>query len=334
MMAEPLVSVLVTAYNRERYLGASLESVLAQRFGDFELIVVDDCSSDGTLDLAHEWASRDERVRVHANPVNRGHYPNRNHAATPARAPLMKYHDSDDVMYPHCLETMVPPMLEEPVAAFGLSSGSTWPGGPCPMQLTPRMCYQREFLGSGLFSCGASGAIFRSDWFRDQGGFVDHGAASDYVFWLTACRRAHALLLPADLFWYRTHAGQELRSETAARNYAAASRLVWRALNDADCPLSELERLQARRNVMGKFAVSIGRELRARRYRLAWIRWSGGPSVIEWLRYFRPPRRTVQAGTPLDGDGEYLVNVAHRTTGASGTRADVDPPVPLESLTR
>ena len=48
-MSAPAVSVLMTAYNRERYIAASIESVLAQTFADFELVIVDDASTDGTL---------------------------------------------------------------------------------------------------------------------------------------------------------------------------------------------------------------------------------------------------------------------------------------------
>src|SRR6185369_13268101 len=78
VMAEPAVSVLMTAYNREKYVAAAIESVLAQRFTDFELIVVDDRSSDRTLEIAKEYEARDSRVRVFANERNLGDYPNRN----------------------------------------------------------------------------------------------------------------------------------------------------------------------------------------------------------------------------------------------------------------
>ena len=99
-------------------------------------------------------------------------------------------------------------MIAHPGAAFGLSPARYWPGGPCPMLISPRMSYQREFLGSGMFNAGPAGAIFRTQAFHELGGFADRGAASDYVFWLHACARVPVLLLPADLFWYRTHAGR------------------------------------------------------------------------------------------------------------------------------
>ena len=59
----PLVSVLVTVYNRERYLAASLDSVLAQTMRDFEVIIVDDVSTDGSVEIARNYAARESRIR-------------------------------------------------------------------------------------------------------------------------------------------------------------------------------------------------------------------------------------------------------------------------------
>ena len=77
-MTPPLVSVLMTAYNRERYIAAALDSVLAQSFGDFELLVVDDCSTDATAAIARAYERRDSRVRVVVNERNLGQFGNRN----------------------------------------------------------------------------------------------------------------------------------------------------------------------------------------------------------------------------------------------------------------
>ena len=125
----PRVSVLVTAYNREAYIAEALESVLAQTMEDFELIVSDDGSTDGTVAIAEEYARRDPRIRVSVNPRNLGDYANRRQAATVARGRFLKYHDSDDVMYPHCLAVMLDWLLKEPTAAFALSASHSWPGG-------------------------------------------------------------------------------------------------------------------------------------------------------------------------------------------------------------
>ena len=309
-MSAPLVSVLLTSYNRERYIAVSIESVLAQTFGDFELLITDNCSTDGTVDIARSYEPLDRRVRVVVNETNLGQFGNRNRAARLARGTLLKYHDSDDMMYAHCLAAMVPPMLAHPQAAFGLSTGKDWPGGPCPMVLTPRMSYQREFLGSGLFNASPSGAMFRADALHALGGFEDFGSPSDFLFWLRACARVTVLLLPADLFWYRVHPAQELQSESAARQYAGIIRHVWAALADPSCPLTAEEREQARRNIMGKQVRLICRDLRAQQFAIARDRLAAGPGITGWLRYLRRPRRDPWAGTPLDAQGDFVISRA------------------------
>lgn len=318
--AAPAVSVLMTAYNRAAYIDAAIESVLAQTFTDFELIVVDDGSSDDTVARARAHAARDARVRVEVNPRNLGDYPNRNRAAALARGRFIKYHDSDDLMYPHCLETMVGALEPAPEAGFALTRSQAWQGAPCPMLLTPRMSYQREFLGSGMFGGGPACALFRSDVLRDLGGFEDVGAPSDVVFWAKACARVPVLLVPADLFWYRVHAGQEVQRPGVATQYARAAARVWQALNAGECPLDLPERETARRNHVFRVARAALADARAGRWSAAWDRLRlAGLSVGEWARYLRLPRRTAMAGTPLTADGEYAVRPA--TVKAAATES-------------
>lgn len=307
-MTEPLVSVLMTAYNRERYIRDSIDSVLAQYFTDFELIVVDDCSADRTLEIAREYEKRDSRVRVFANERNLGDYPNRNRAAALARGEFIKYHDSDDLMYPHCLATMVGPMLAVPSAAIGISLSKAFFGGPSPMLLTPRLCYQREFLGQGMFMGGPACGIFRRAEFLALGGFPERGVASDALFWLHACARLNVLALPGDLFWYRIHAGQEQQSQSAAVEYTRITPEEWRAIGAADCPLLPEERELARRTVVTKFAKALVADLGARRWRLALLRYrASGLSVLQLSRYLRRPRRGLFPGTSLTPEGEFIV---------------------------
>lgn len=308
MTSTPQVSVLLTAFNREHYIAPSIESVLAQTFRDFELVIVDDCSTDGTLGVAREYERRDPRVRVVANERNLGDYGNRRKSATLARAELLKYHDSDDLMYPHCLAAMVPMLLSEPRAAFGLSSGVAWPGGPCPMLLTPRMAYQREYFGEGLFSCGPAGAIFRAEAFRELGGFIDEGGASDYYFWLRACTRVNVLLLPADLFWYRLHPAQELQSAKGQTDALRTAGAAWRALDAPECPLTPAEREQAKRNRAYHLARRTCEDLSRWRWANALQRLrSSSMRAGDWIVYLRRPRRDILAGTPLDADGEFVM---------------------------
>jgi len=299
MMSAPLISVLLTAYNRQEYIAASIESVLGQSCGDFELIVTDDRSSDETLSIAREYERRDSRVRVHANERNLGDYGNRNFAASLATGEFLKFHDSDDVMYPHCLEVMVRYLSATPSAALALSAHRAWTGAPCPIVSTPYLSYQREFLGFGMFNQGPANALFRTEAFNRLGGFIDLGPHSDLAFWLRVCRSLNVLLIPADLYWYRVHDGQHLRTSQAAFDQAKAARFYWEALNHTECPLSGAELALARRNVAFAAAKLALRALKTGRLQLAaaYLRHSG-LSAREWVRYLRPPRRAAAAGAP------------------------------------
>jgi glycosyltransferase involved in cell wall biosynthesis len=306
-MTARAVSVLMTAFNRDAYIASAIESALQQTFTDFELLIVDDRSTDGTLEIARSYERHDSRIRVVTNERNLGQFPNRNFAATLARGEFLKFHDSDDLMYPHCLEVMVSMMRMEPRASFGLSRGVAWPGGACPMLLTPRMAYQREYFGGGLFMCGPAGAIFRTGAFQRLGGFVDVGVPSDLMFWIRACRTEHVLLLPADLFWYRVHPSQEMQSAVGRRQYARATGWMWEALDAPDCPLTAAEREQAKRNRAYHLAKRTLQDVRRGDWQSAVDRLHhAGMSLSDWARYLRPSRRTQLAGTPLGADGDFI----------------------------
>ena len=302
------VTVVVTTYNRERLVGPAIESVLASRFTDFELLVLDNCSADGTVEVARGYAARDSRVRVVVNESNLGQFGNRNRALEHVDTPFLKYHDSDDLMYPHCLDTMVRLIESAPSAGFALSAGKDWNGGPCPMLLTPRLAYEREFLGLGLFYCGPSGALFRTEVLRKLGGFPDKGVASDYCFWLNACAVTDVVLVPADLFWYRIHPGQEFQKESALREYASGHGDAWRALEADGCPLDGDALVVAKRNVVWHLLRFTWRDLRARRWSLIPLRFrSAGIRISDFVRYLPRRGRDRFAGTPLDASGDYLV---------------------------
>ena len=92
----PLVSILMTSYNREKYIHEAIESVLASTYKNFELIIVDDGSTDSTLQIAYAYAKKNERIRVYNNEKNLGDYPNRNKAASYASGEYMMFVDSDE----------------------------------------------------------------------------------------------------------------------------------------------------------------------------------------------------------------------------------------------
>ena len=206
-------SILVTVYNREQYLAACLKSVFNSCFEDFEILVVDDASTDDSLAIATEVASKDSRVQVHINEQNLGDYGNRNRAASLATGKYLKYLDADDLIYPHSLEMMVEAMEAQPEAALGLSLNETDPEQPFPFVTDSEGVIRSHFLGKGLLGVGPSASIIRRDAFEAVGGFSGRQFIGDAELWLKLAERWPVVSLPPALVWWRTHEGQQMNLE-------------------------------------------------------------------------------------------------------------------------
>jgi glycosyltransferase involved in cell wall biosynthesis len=101
------VSVCIPTYNGVKYLKECLDSVLAQTFTDFEILIVDDRSSDNTVNIAQEYATRDPRIRVIVNERNLGLVGNWNRCIELAQGEWIKFVFQDDLIAPTCLEKML-----------------------------------------------------------------------------------------------------------------------------------------------------------------------------------------------------------------------------------
>src|SRR4051812_22803251 len=103
----PRVSIGVPVYNGERFIRATVDSILAQTYTDFELIICDNCSTDGTQAICREYAARDPRVRYFRNEKNLGPAPNYNRCFEHARGELFKWNAADDVIAPDFVKKCV-----------------------------------------------------------------------------------------------------------------------------------------------------------------------------------------------------------------------------------
>jgi glycosyltransferase involved in cell wall biosynthesis len=108
------VSVGLPVYNGEKYLSAALDSLLAQTFEDFELVISDNGSTDGTEAICREYAHRDPRVCYQRSPVNRGLAWNHNRVVRLARGEYFKWAGHDDVYHPDMLRRCVEVLDREP----------------------------------------------------------------------------------------------------------------------------------------------------------------------------------------------------------------------------
>jgi glycosyltransferase involved in cell wall biosynthesis len=205
----PIVSVLMTAFNRQHYIANAIQSVLNSTFTDFELIIVDDASTDNTLAVAREYEARDNRIKIYKNDVNLGQFGNRNMAASYANGKYLKYVDSDDFIYPYSLKMMVDALEAFPEA--GLAFCLTY--GPCkkplPYLISSEEALQQHFFEGGLLFCGPSGLLFKREVFKSVGMFEDYGMPSDNHLTLKIASRFSVVAINRDLFWWRLHPQQE-----------------------------------------------------------------------------------------------------------------------------
>ncbi len=212
MSSRILVSVLMTAYNREKYIAEAIESVLASTFNDFELIIVDDCSKDNTVEIARKYEELDSRVKVFVNEMNLGDYPNRNKAASYAKGKYIKYVDADDMIYPWGLEIIINSFEKFPDAGYCLDSIEQDVHTIFPMLLSPKDAYNREYFRSSIFNKSPTSATIRLDVFNRFDGFSGKQHVGDFELWHKLSLTENVLLLPHGIIWSREHDEQESKA--------------------------------------------------------------------------------------------------------------------------
>ena len=92
----PLISVIMPLYNAERFVGESIGNILGQTVGDFELIVIDDASTDSSYDIASRYAAQDARIVLMRNDANHGAAYTSNRGLETARGSFITFMDADD----------------------------------------------------------------------------------------------------------------------------------------------------------------------------------------------------------------------------------------------
>ena len=212
-MKQTTVSILMGAYNAERYIVDSIESVLQSNYKDWELIIVDDYSTDNTFEILQHYALIDTRIRIFKNEKNLGDYPNRNKTASYAVGKYLKYLDSDDVIYKYSLDYMVEAMEKHPDAALAIGFNEIDDVSPYPIYNTPKETYQAQFLGKGFLSYGPSASIIRKNIFDDIGGFLEQNFIGDQELWLRIALTHPIIKLQPSLVWYRVHSNQQTNNE-------------------------------------------------------------------------------------------------------------------------
>ena len=182
-MREPLVSLVTPFYNSALYLAQCLESVLAQSYSHFEYILSDNCSSDGSREIAEAYARRDTRIRLVRQPRLRPQVEHYNCALAEISdtSQYCKVVQADDYIFPECLNLMVRAFEQSEsiglVSSYWLKGTVLW-GSGIPYQTTqlPGPEIARLYLRAGTYLFGSPTAVmYRSSLVRDHQPFYAEG---------------------------------------------------------------------------------------------------------------------------------------------------------------
>lgn len=209
-MPEPSVSVLMAVYNGDRHLGEAIESILTQRYADFEFLIINDGSTDGTSKILAEYACRDSRIRIIENDENCGLAHCLNKGIALARGKYVARMDCDDISLPQRLEMQVAFMESHPEVGvcgtwykiFGDRAGavSHFPTSPDAIRCT--MLFNSMLAHPSV--------IMRRELFHEHNLYYDPACrhAQDYELWSRVLKRFSAANIGTVLVMYRSHLSQ------------------------------------------------------------------------------------------------------------------------------
>ena len=199
----PLISVVMPVHNALPFLEESIKSILIQTLSDFEFVILDDASTDGSRELLRQWSLRDTRIHLHESKTQLGLAGSSNAVVAKARAPLVARMDADDIAHPDRLLRQINIMKDRPdVALMGTLCNGIDASGRV---VRPRDRW-RLLRCSNLIPFPHGSAMFRREVFDQVGGYDEKTiGAEDQDLFLRMASRGRVLTLPDVLYSYRYH---------------------------------------------------------------------------------------------------------------------------------
>ncbi len=216
-----LISIIMAAYNTEKTIEQAINSVLSQTYTNFELLVVNDCSTDRTAELVKSIAAKDSRVRLISNVKNNGVSYTRKHGLEEAKGDWIAILDSDDAWEPEKLEKQI--VLQRRTNADLLFTGSAFmdsEGHPIDWCLhAPKEVTYRQLLKQNVLS--NSSALVRKELYAKYYAIGD-GMHEDFAIWLSILKEGKkAYGVDEPLLIYR------IAKSSKSGNKVKAARMNW-----------------------------------------------------------------------------------------------------------
>lgn len=208
-----LVSIITPLYNCSDYLEQTIQSVISQTYGNWEMIMVDDCSTDNSLEIAQKYAAEDSRINVLQLEKNSGAAVARNKAIEAATGRFIAFLDSDDLWMPNKLEKQVQFMLDQNIAfSFSAYEKIDEKGVPFDIVSVPEKINYKQLLKTNVIGCLTAmydveklGKVY----------MPVNTKREDFATWLAILKRVdYAYGMPDVLAQYRVYASQSSAKKT------------------------------------------------------------------------------------------------------------------------
>lgn len=240
---QDLVSIIMPSYNTGKFIKESIESVLAQTYQNWELIIVDDCSNDNTDEIVSAF-NYDPRIRFFKNSQNSGAAISRNRALREARGKWIAFLDSDDIWYPEKLEKQIM-FMKENNYRFSYTNyieidENSVPNGKYvtgPGKINQNGMYSYCWVGclTVMYDAEFVGLVQIEDIRKNN----------DYAIWLKVSRKADCFLLDEKLAKYRKRSGS-----ISNHNYSTLIKWHYRLFKDAEKMTGPVSCIFTARNIV------------------------------------------------------------------------------------
>lgn len=219
-MRAPILSIVMPVFNSEKYVGTAIESILKQTYNDFELIIIDDGSTDGSLKIIKSF--KDKRIRIIINDSNRGIVYSRNRGLQEAKGKYIGMFDSDDVAHSSKFEEQIE-FLEKNkdfgmvgswvriIDEMGNLTGKNWKLTASSEMIPAIMLFKNYFLQSAV--------LYRSECISKYRFQEDFEIGEDYKIWLEIIADYRVWNIQKYLVQYRVHPQSSTSNHALLRQY-------------------------------------------------------------------------------------------------------------------
>jgi glycosyltransferase involved in cell wall biosynthesis len=298
-MTRPSISVVLPTHNGAKFLDQAIGSVVAQTWEDWELLVVNDASTDSTAQKIEAWAEKDERIRAIPLDRNLGLPAALNAGFRLARGTHFTWTSDDNWYRPDALAKLLEALEAEPRSDVVFSDYTEVDENSAPLREIPARWRGDLLLGNRIGPC----FLYRREVDATLGGYAEElTLAEDYDFWLRASRQFRFRPLDESLYFYRVHADSltarrgeaiEAASLFALERYLATLDRRERGKALVKLAAADFSRHKPRRGRrrLGQ-AIALGRwPLFHAGFRLVLVDVAFGPRIGNWLRSLRTGAR-------------------------------------------